>query len=287
MFYFYGAKNQLARHYPPPEWGVIIEPFAGSAAYAQYWRSTIREAILVDKDERTVELWHQLQRMSPEQILALPTPVPGEYYEGIIDSLIKMAAASNGVSAMTGPLACPKRVAGVWEGMMRRMADRVDDVRNWTIIHGDYTEVLRFVERSKRYPTGSRFTWFLDPPYSASVPVRASKTSFPLGHGYREGSASIDYALLAEWVFTLPGQVIVCEQEGADWLPGFRALRQHHDSQGGRSGEVYASWQSVAGNSRRCLRCRQPIAGRADARFCSTRCRVATHRAGRSTALSQ
>ena len=286
IFYYYGAKNQLARYYPPPEWGVVIEPFAGSAAYSQYWRSTIREAILVDKDERTVELWHQLQRMNPEQILALPTPVPGEYYEGIIDSLIKMAAASNGVSAMTGPLACPKRVAGVWEGMMRRMAARVDDVRNWTVLHGDYTEALAHVERSKKFPPGSRFTWFVDPPYSCSSPVRASKTAFPLGHGYREGSSGLDYALLAEWTYTLPGHVVVCEQAGADWLAGFRPLRVHHDSQGGSSGEVYASWSLVAGDVRRCSRCCQPIAGRADARFCSTRCRVAAHRAGRSSGLS-
>lgn len=223
---------------------MIIEPFAGSAGYAQYWRSTIREAILVDSDERVVELWHQLQAMTPEQILALPTPVQGEYYSGIMDSLIKMAAASNGVSKMSGPLACPKRVVGVWEGMLRRMAARVDDVRNWTVLHGDYTEALAHVERSKKYPVGSKFTWFVDPPYEAKSPTRETKAWFPLGDGYREGAGRLDYDKLGSWLQDLPGQVIVCEQAGASWLPGFTHLRDHHDSQGRPSAEVVAVWSS-------------------------------------------
>jgi hypothetical protein len=244
MFYYYGAKNQLARYYPAPEWGVIIEPFAGSAGYAQYWRSTIRDAILVDKDERTVELWHQLQAMTAEQILALPTPVAGEYYEGIMDSLIKMAAASNGVSKMSGPLACPKRVAGVWDGMLRRMAARVDDVRHWTVICGDYTEALVHVERNKKYPAGAKFTWFIDPPYEAKAPARETKAWFPLGNGYREGARGLDYLKLAAWLEDLPGQVIVCEQSGASWLPSFTPLRDHHDSQGRPSTEVVSVWNT-------------------------------------------
>lgn len=279
MFFYYGAKNQLARYYPPPEWGVVVEPFAGSAAYAQYWRSTIREAILVDKDERTVKLWHQLQAMTAEQIQALPRPVPGEYYDGIMDSLIKMAAASNGVSAMTGPLACPARVAKVWDGMLHRMAVRVDEVRHWTVIHGDYTEALAYVDRSRRYPAGSRFTWFIDPPYQGSETPRRSKTAFPLGNGYREGSIGLDYNKLAAWIEHLPGQVIVCERSGASWHPGFRPLRELRNSQGRPTREVYVSWSSTA-TDRRCGHCRQPLTGRADARFCSTTCRVRSHRAG-------
>ena len=34
MFYFYGGKRRLARYYPQPQHRVIVEPFAGSAAYA-------------------------------------------------------------------------------------------------------------------------------------------------------------------------------------------------------------------------------------------------------------
>lgn len=237
MFYYYGAKNQLAKHYPAPSWGTIIEPFAGSAGYSQFWRKTIRQAILIEKDERVVELWHQLLRMTPEAILALPTPEVGAYYDQPMDMLIKMAAASNGVSAMAGPLACPKRVVGVWPGMLRRMAARVDDLRNWVVIHGDYTDSIDYVQR--HYPVGSRFTWFIDPPYQPRATT--SKAWTPLGAGYR--GAGLDYAALGAWVDELPGQVIVCEQEGADWHPGFRPLRVNQDSQGRFSQEVIATWE--------------------------------------------
>jgi hypothetical protein len=36
MFYYYGAKNLLSRHYPELKHGIIVEPFAGSAAYSCY-----------------------------------------------------------------------------------------------------------------------------------------------------------------------------------------------------------------------------------------------------------
>ena len=36
MFYYYGRKKQIIRHYPSPNYDTIIEPFAGSAAYSLY-----------------------------------------------------------------------------------------------------------------------------------------------------------------------------------------------------------------------------------------------------------
>lgn len=39
------------------------------------------------------------------------------------------------------------------------------------------------------------------------------------------GSSTIDYKVLGEWVLSLPGQVIVCEGDGADWLP-FKLFRR-------------------------------------------------------------
>lgn len=36
MFYYYGRKKQLAKLYPKPNYSVIIEPFAGSAAYSLF-----------------------------------------------------------------------------------------------------------------------------------------------------------------------------------------------------------------------------------------------------------
>jgi hypothetical protein len=48
-------------------------------------------------------------------------------------------------------------------------------------------------------------TWFVDPPYA--VAGKSYKVRFT------------DYPRLAEWCKGREGQVIVCENEGADWLP--------------------------------------------------------------------
>lgn len=241
MFYYYGAKNRLAKQYPSPEWGVVVEPFAGSAGYSQYWRKTIRGAVLFEADERVVALWHQLQGMTSDEVRDIPLPEVGVKYEDpFMDMMIKMAATSNGVMRMSGSLACPKRVVSVWPGMVNRIAKRVDDVRTWTIIHGDYRESLPFVQEN--FPRGSRFTWFIDPPYSTQRTERNVATWTPHGEGYRENG--LDYIELGEWVRTLPGQVIVCEQNGADWLPDFRPLGDHWDSQGVAVKEVMSAWRT-------------------------------------------
>lgn len=217
-------------------WDTIVEPFAGSGAFSQHWRHD-RDVILVDRDERLIDLWHTVQNMSVNDLNALPTPVAGEYYDGVMDQLIKCAAASNGTGRMAGPLKCPARVERVWGGMIRRMVRRVNDCRKWTILCGDYTLASDYVQ--EKYWGGARFCWFIDPPYAPQV--KTTKTWFPMGEGYR-GDA-IDYGALAEWCKTLRGQVIVCEREGADWL-NFVPLKAHHDSQGKMAQEVVATWET-------------------------------------------
>jgi 16S rRNA G966 N2-methylase RsmD len=49
-------------------------------------------------------------------------------------------------------------------------------------------------------------TWYIDPPYSGN------------GGKYYTNN-KIDYKFLGEWCKNRKGQVIVCENEGADWLP--------------------------------------------------------------------
>ena len=97
------------------------------------------------------------------------------------------------------------------------------------VIDGDYREA----------PIDGLATWFVDPPYQPQEVPEGSKTVYPRGMGYaRDCSAdSIDYAELAEWCGTRPGQVIVCEQAGADWLP-FEPLIAAQDSQGRMKREV-------------------------------------------------
>jgi site-specific DNA-adenine methylase len=58
-------------------------------------------------------------------------------------------------------------------------------------------------------------TWFVDPPYNNKA-----------GSHYKCGSKDIDYNNLAEWCRSRRGQVMVCENAGATWLP-FEDLYEH------------------------------------------------------------
>lgn len=52
MFYYYGRKKQIAKYYPSPNYSVIVEPFAGSAAYSLYENNWKKDVILIEKDEK-------------------------------------------------------------------------------------------------------------------------------------------------------------------------------------------------------------------------------------------
>jgi len=74
----------------------------------------------------------------------------------------------------------------------------VEEIRHWSAECCSYLDL----------PTDVEATWFIDPPYQG-VKYGSYK------HDYK----AIDYQQLAAWCRSLPGQVIVCEQLGADWLP--------------------------------------------------------------------
>lgn len=60
MFYYYGRKKQIAKYYPLPNYNIIVEPFAGSAAYSLYSNYWNRDVILIEKDEKVVNIWEWL-----------------------------------------------------------------------------------------------------------------------------------------------------------------------------------------------------------------------------------
>ena len=70
MFDYYGSKNQLAKRYPAPEYGLIVEPFAGSAAYSMYWlhRNPNLRAVLVEKSERVFGMWEWLKSATEKDL---------------------------------------------------------------------------------------------------------------------------------------------------------------------------------------------------------------------------
>ena len=76
----------------------------------------------------------------------------------------------------------------------------MEEIKHWKVLNVSYEAAE--VEEA---------TWFVDPPYRS------------MGKHYRHGPKGIDYRHLGEWCKALPGQVIVCEEASADWLP-FRPL---------------------------------------------------------------
>lgn len=201
---FFGGKWRIAPRYPKPAHDTIIEPFAGGAGYSL--RYAERKVILIEKDPLIAGIWRWLLRATPEEVRALPRlPESGR----LDDAKWPCEEASNLAGFwITRGAAHPNRTASAWmrdpryirwswgEMSIERIASQVESIRHWKLVEGDYSEAP-YVEA----------TWFIDPPY-----IRA-------GVRYRYGSDKIDFAGLSAFCQSRKGQVIVCEQEGADWLP--------------------------------------------------------------------
>lgn len=207
LFPYFGAKNRIVAAYPPPRFGTIIEPFAGSATYSrQYWD---RSVILCDRDPTIAALWRWLIAASPDDVRALPIPNPGveiprDLHPGA-HALIGFWNAGRGSDRirrrMPSADVIRDRIAQynyTWwhEGARDQVASLVPRFKHWLFIEASYDDL----------PNASA-TWFIDPPY-VSQP-----------RAYRHGTREIDYTQLGEWCRNRDGQVIVCEAEGASWLP--------------------------------------------------------------------
>jgi site-specific DNA-adenine methylase len=200
FFPYFGAKHQIGRCYPPPRHNTIIEPFAGSAGYATC--HSHKNVILIEKDPLVAGVWRYLIQATSQQILNLPLLQNGESLDD--QDLDPAERALIGFWFSFG-LAKPatKRSAwctinrGAWgERVRARIADQVDRIWHWTVIQGDYTDA-----------PDTPATWFIDPPYALQ------------GRAYVHGSQHLDYAHLGQWCRSRQGQVMVCENVGADWLP--------------------------------------------------------------------
>lgn len=194
MFYYYGRKKQLAKRYPAPNYGCIVEPFAGSAAYsfhAEHWR---REVILIEKDQRVAAIWDWLiHEATAEKIKNMPDLKPGEKsseFLHIIHAATKMAFKYKTIKVT--PL-----LARNWEISKRLLAENLPKIKHWQLICGDYS-VAPDIEA----------TWFIDPPYKSEP-----------GMGYAHSSAHMNYEQLAEWCLARRGEIICCEGSYGDYLP--------------------------------------------------------------------
>ena len=206
MFGYFGSKYRVAGLYQPPMYDVIMEPFAGAAAYAMHWitRRPSARCVLIEKDPAIAALWRRLLAMEPADVLALPDVEAGERTNEIMVPAVTGAAGVFAV-ASSGSCVVSPWMAKRWPGQRRRIAGTLARVKGRVeIIEGDYTDA----------PT-IEATWFIDPPYQHQ------------GHMYRHGSEGIDYTQLGDWCRTRPGHVQVCESAPADWMP-FRHHHSHH-----------------------------------------------------------
>lgn len=207
FFTFYGGKWRAAPRYPKPTCDIIVEPFAGSAGYSLHYPE--REVTLVERDSKIATLWRYLIAATPDEILTLPD-VPVEQSVDDLDVsdaakyLIGFWLNKGAAQPCKRPSAWMRsgiRPKSYWGPEVRKiLASQVKRIAHWKVIEGDFSE-----------SPNVEGTWFVDPPYERS------------GTLYRHSSRNIDFPSLAKWCVGRRGQVIVCEQEGATWLP-FSAL---------------------------------------------------------------
>jgi hypothetical protein len=168
---------------------LVIEPFAGSMGYTLYHRP--KAALGIERDSRVVALWQRLV----VQLGPLVEPRLGERTD---DLLVKLCAYSNASLVVADMLVTERMLREFKLAVKRLERDR------------PYAATLAYQWGSYADAPDVEATWFIDPPYQK-----------PSGRRYV--SLLPDYAELAGWVRSRRGQVIVCEQAGADWMP-FRPL---------------------------------------------------------------
>lgn len=231
FFGYYGGKWRDAPRYPEPLYKVIVEPFAGSAGYSLRYPEC--RVVLCEIDPIVVAVWRYLIRVEPAEILAIPD-VP---LDGTVDDLqiIEEARWLVGFWLNRG-VSSPRRRPSRWmrdqmrpgsfwgERVRHTIAGQVEAIRSWKVFEGGY----------QNCPQRGRATWFVDPPYQVA------------GRHYRYGADAVDFPELGRWCKSREGQVIVCENLGADWLPFSELAETKTTRTGKRSKEVV--WTS-AGDS--------------------------------------
>lgn len=222
FFPFYGGKWRAAPHYPKPQHDVIVEPFAGSAGYSLRYPS--HDVTIVERDPLIAATWRYLLRVTSDEIMGLPLLNHGQRVDEF--DLSPDQALLLGWWVNPGSSA-PKKTMGAFRGAWNatyreRIAGQIHAIRHWKLIDGGY-------EQSPNVNA----TWFIDPPYASA------------GRHYRIPFSDFDE--LAVWCKSRRGQVIVCENEGAAWLPfrPFITIKSNNSQSDGRVSRE-AIWTNAA-----------------------------------------
>lgn len=186
-----------------------MEPFAGSAGHSL--RHASHDVVLVEKYPVLAEIWRFLTSAKPSEVMAIP---PVEAVDDLPAWVCQPARDLVGFSLNDGTTS-PRKVltsglkklrdrsdskrkfCGWTEARRARVASQMPAIRHWRVIEGDYTAAPDI-----------EATWFVDPPYIGRA-----------GEHYVHGSGALDFGHLGGWCESRRGQTIVCEGEGATWLP--------------------------------------------------------------------
>jgi hypothetical protein len=223
FFSYYGGKWRDCAKYPAPQFDTIIEPFAGSAGYSV--RHYAHQVFLCDLDPIIAGVWRYLIAATPDEIENLPD-VP---HDGSIDDLDVCHEARHLIGFWLNkgnarPAKQPStwmksntRPASYWGAEIRdRIASQVSGIKHWQIIEGNYSNCT--IETPA--------TWFIDPPYQGK------------GIHYKCSAKNIDFDELGKWSRSRVGQVIACENTGANWLPFQQVMTVRSSRPGTRTAEA-------------------------------------------------
>ena len=199
FFSYYGSKWRMAPKYPAPRHARLVESFAGAAGYSL--RYPEHKVELYDANPVICGLWDYLIHASERDILDLPVNIDSvedaqvcQEAKWLIGFWFNVCASS---PCKTRTKWASASGAGWGEKIRARVASQLSAIRHWKVEQCSYTDI----------ETDEDGSWFVDPPYVVS------------GRYYIFNGSQIDYEHLGQWCRQLPGQVIVCEQEGAAWLP--------------------------------------------------------------------
>jgi hypothetical protein len=219
FFPFYGSKWNIARHYPEPASGLVVEPFAGGAGYSTFYGCS--DVMLFDADPIIAGVWSYLIGATTAEIMALPEmPEVGDSVDNyalpqearwLIGFWLNRGSASPKKSR-TAYSARTDRAQLNWSLKAKeRIASQLPALAGWRVKNAPYNAA----------PETSA-TWFVDPPYGDK------------GKFYRVKFN--DFHSLGEWCRRRQGRLIACEGPGASWLP-FTELGSFKSTKG-RAAEV-------------------------------------------------
>jgi hypothetical protein len=204
IYSYYGGKSRIAHLYPEPIHDEIIEPFCGAASYSalHFWK----RVTLYDADPVTASIWRFL--LSPDALTLCRELIPREVETGqkVSDILplyapegllrLLQAEANAGTQGARGVHnQITKFGSRGWHRILPKMEYWLPRIKHWRFFEGDYRSIPNLES-----------TWFIDPPYNN-----------PAGQRYRTQISN--YSDLANWCRSRLGQVIVCENDNAEWLP--------------------------------------------------------------------